>query len=60
LRIVESSQSGREIILYQSGIAMMMLEGPMEPGSFDGAYNHSDLDSKTKWRSAISKELKEM
>jgi hypothetical protein len=39
----------------------MMLEGPMEPVSFDEAYNHSDLDSRTKWRSAINKELlKEM
>ena len=39
---------------------MMMLEGPMEPVSFDEAYNHSDLDSRAKWRSTIDKESKEM
>jgi hypothetical protein len=48
------------MILDQVGIAMMMVEGPMEPGNFDEAYNHSDLDSKAKWRSTIDKEFKEM
>jgi hypothetical protein len=35
LRIFESLKSERGMILDQSDIAMMMLEGPMEPGSFD-------------------------
>jgi hypothetical protein len=39
---------------------MMMLEFPMEPRIFDKAYNHSDLDSRIKWRSAIDKEFKEI
>jgi hypothetical protein len=43
------------MILDQVDIAMMMLEGPMESGSFAEAYNHSDLYSRTKWRSAIDK-----
>jgi hypothetical protein len=38
----------------------MMLEGPMESGSFDEAYNHSDLESRTKWRSAMDKELRKL
>jgi hypothetical protein len=59
-RIDESLKSGRDIILDQARIEMMMLEGPMEPGSFDEAFNHSDLDSRIKWRSAIDKKLKEM
>ena len=32
----------------------------MEPVSFDEAYNHFDLDSRTKWRGAIDKEFKKM
>ena len=48
------------MILDQGDIAMRMLEGPMEPVSFGEAYNHSDLDSRDKWRSAIDKELKVM
>jgi hypothetical protein len=59
-RIVESMKSGWEIILYQADIAIMILEGPMEPGSFDEAFNHSDFDSRTKWRIAIDKEFKEI
>ena len=59
-RIVETLKSGRKMILVQADIAMMMLEGPMEPVSSDEAYNHSDPDSRTKWRIAIDKELKEM
>jgi hypothetical protein len=59
-RIVESLQSGREMILDQADTAMMMLEGPMEPGNFDQAHNHSYLDSRTKWISVIEKEFKEM
>jgi hypothetical protein len=59
-RIFERLKSGREMILDQVDIAMMMLEGPMEPASFDEAFNDSDLDSRTKWRSAIDKEFKEM
>jgi hypothetical protein len=37
---------------------MMMLEDPIGPGSFDEAYNHSDLDPRIKWRSAIDEEFK--
>ena len=59
-RIVETLKSGREMILDQADIAMMMLEGPMEPVSFDEAFNHSELESRVKWRSAINKEFKEM
>jgi hypothetical protein len=59
-KINQSLKSGRDMILDQADIAMMILEGPMEPGNFDEAYNHSDLDSRTKWRSAIDKEFKEM
>jgi hypothetical protein len=55
LRIVESLKSGREMILDQADIEMMILEGPFEPGSFDEAFNHSDIDSRTKWRNYIDK-----
>jgi hypothetical protein len=48
------------MILGQADIAMKMLKVSMELGSFDEAHNHSDLDSRTKWRSAIDKEFKEM
>jgi hypothetical protein len=48
------------MILDQNDITIMMLEVPMEPGSFDEAYNHSDLDSRTKWRIAIDKEFKKI
>jgi hypothetical protein len=58
-RIVESLKSGREKIINQDELTMMMLEGPMEPGSSDEAYNHSDLDSRAIWRSNTDKELKE-
>jgi hypothetical protein len=34
-RIVESWKSGREMILVQADIVIMMLEGPMEQGYFD-------------------------
>jgi hypothetical protein len=34
--------------LDQFDITMMMIEDPMEPRSFDEAFNHSDLDSRTK------------
>jgi hypothetical protein len=54
-RIVESLKSVRQMILYQAKIAMMTLEGPMEPGSFDEAYNHSVLDSRAKWKITIDK-----
>jgi hypothetical protein len=33
LRVIESLKSGREMILDQADIAMMMLEGPVEAGS---------------------------
>jgi hypothetical protein len=59
-RIVEPLKSGREIILDQDDITMMMLEGYMEPESFDEVYNHSDIDSRTKLRSAIDKEFKKI
>ena len=48
------------MIIDQADIAMMMLEGPMEPVSFDEAYNHSEPESRVNWRSAINKEFKEM
>jgi hypothetical protein len=54
-RIVKSLKSGNQIILHKSDISIMMLEGPMEPGSLDEAYNHSDLVSTTKWRSSNNK-----
>jgi hypothetical protein len=38
----------------------MMLEGPMESGNFDEAFNHSDVYSKTKRRSVINKEFQGM
>jgi hypothetical protein len=60
LRIVESMKSGRYMILDQSDIAIMMLEGPKDSGSFDEAHNHSDLYSRTKWRIDIDKEFKEI
>jgi hypothetical protein len=59
-RIFESLKSGREMILDQADVTMMMLEGLMELGSFDEACNHSDLDSRRKWRGAIDKEFKEI
>jgi hypothetical protein len=59
-RIVESLKSGRDMILDQTDIAMMMLEGQMEPGSFDEFYNHSDLDLRIEWRSSIDKEFKKV
>jgi hypothetical protein len=37
-----------------------MLEGQMEPGSVDEAFNQSDLDSRIKWIKAIDNEFKEM
>jgi hypothetical protein len=37
---------------------MLMLEIPMEAGSFDKAFNQSDCDSRNKWRSSIDKEFK--
>jgi hypothetical protein len=53
-------KSGLEMILNQANISVMILKILLEPGIFDGAFNHSDLDSRTKWRSAIDKEFKEM
>jgi hypothetical protein len=35
---------GIKIILDQAENTMMMIECLMEPGSFDKAFNHSDLD----------------
>jgi hypothetical protein len=54
-RVVESLKSVREMIIDQADIEMMIVESPMKPGSFDDSYNHSDLNSRTKWRSAINK-----
>jgi predicted RNA-binding protein associated with RNAse of E/G family len=39
----ESLKSGREMILDEADIEMMMPKGPIAPGSFDKAYKHSDL-----------------
>jgi hypothetical protein len=39
-----------EKILDQDDIVMMILEGAMVP---DKAFKHSEIYSKTKWRSAI-------
>jgi hypothetical protein len=55
LRIVETLKSGRAMILDQDDIAMMTLEVPMEPESFNETFNHSDLDSRTELRSTIDK-----
>jgi hypothetical protein len=55
-RIDESLKSRRKMILDRADIAVRMIEGPMERANFDEAYyNHSDLDSRTKWESAIDK-----
>jgi hypothetical protein len=56
-RIIKSLKSVREMILDQADTTMMMLEGPIELESFDGVYNLSDLDSRTKWRSSMDKEF---
>jgi hypothetical protein len=48
------------MIINQADITMMMLEGPMESETFDDVYNHSDRDSRAKWRNDTDKELKEM
>jgi hypothetical protein len=39
----ESLKSGREMILDEADIEMMMPKGPIVPGSFDKAYNHSGI-----------------
>jgi hypothetical protein len=44
-RIFKLLKSGRDMTLDQADIAMMMVEGLMEPGSFDEAFSHSDHDS---------------
>jgi hypothetical protein len=59
-RMVETLKPGREIILDLADITMMMLEVPMEPRNFDEAFNHSVLDSRTKWWSYTAKEFREM
>jgi hypothetical protein len=49
-----------KIILDKADIAMMMLEGPIEQGSFDEPFNESDHDSRTKCRTSIDGEFKEI
>jgi hypothetical protein len=59
-RIDELLKSRSKMILDRADIAVRMIESPMEPASFDEAYNHSDLDSRTKWESAIDKQFNKM
>jgi hypothetical protein len=58
--IVESLKSGREMILDQAEIAIMMLEDSNELGNFLEAYNHSDLDSRTIWKVPLIKSLRKL
>jgi hypothetical protein len=57
-RMLETLKSVREMILDQAYIAIKVLYGSIEPGIVDKVFNPSDLDSRTKGRSAIDKELK--
>jgi hypothetical protein len=47
------------VILDHADIETVMLEGPMETGSFDEAFNHYDLNSRPEWRISIGKEFRE-
>jgi hypothetical protein len=40
------SKSGREMILDQAGIELMMLKVPKESGIFVGEFNHHQIDSE--------------
>jgi hypothetical protein len=50
-------KSEREIILDRADISMMMPKGPMKPESFDEAFDHSVIDSRTKWENAIDEDF---
>ena len=52
-----NSDSGREFIVDRADVPLNLIEKPREPETFEEAYFHPNIDDRSKWRDAISKEL---
>jgi hypothetical protein len=52
--------SGRESMLEGANVAFFLADYCGEPTKFHEAYNHSEVDSRVKWRKVICKEFDDM
>jgi hypothetical protein len=59
-RFIESSDSGRELVLEKADIALNLIDCLKEPETFEDAYYHPNHENRMKWREAISKEFDEI
>jgi hypothetical protein len=59
-RLIENSDSGRELVLEKADIGLNLIDCLKEPKTFEDAYYHPNLEERMKWREAISKEFDEM
>jgi hypothetical protein len=55
---VNASSPGREMILDQSGISLMILERTKERGSFDESFSHRNLDLRSKTKTHYCLKMK--
>jgi hypothetical protein len=56
-RFIESSDSGRELVLEKADIGLNLIDCLKEPETFKDAYYHPNHEDRMKWREPISKEL---
>ena len=59
-KVLETQNSGREMIVETADFAFNLVDLVKDPENFDEAYNHPEADKKIMWRRAISKEFEEM
>ena len=55
--IINTSISGREMIIDQANFALMISDHPKEPANFKEAGDHPIEDQERKWQEVIQKEL---
>jgi hypothetical protein len=56
-RLIENSDSGRELVLEKADIALNLIDCLKDPETFEDAYYHQNLEEKMRWREEISKEF---
>jgi hypothetical protein len=52
--------SGRESMLEGDNVVFFLADNFGEPTKFNEAYNHSNPNTRVKWRKAICKEFEDM